>query len=126
MMDETVKTQVIDYLIRKTKSIVEIVYFDTMMGVQPDLSEILPDDVETDNMAEYMLQCCSEVLVHEITVEGTISMEEGFYISMLVYPMLTGDDVTKKIEEVIPENHMRWLVEKLGLNYKGKRLSEKT
>ena len=55
-MDEVVKTQVIDHLIRKTKSIVETVYFDTMMGIQPILNDVLPDDVETDNLVEYMLQ----------------------------------------------------------------------
>lgn len=121
-MDEVVKTQVIDHLIRKTKMIVETVYFDTMMGVQPILKDVLPDDVETDNLVEYMLQCCSEVLTQEITVEGTISMEEGFYISMIIYPMITGEDVTKKIEEIIPESHMQWLAKKLCLESKSERL----
>ena len=121
-MDEVVKTQVIDHLIRKTKMIVETVYFDTMMGVQPILKDVLPDDVETDNLVEYMLQCCSEVLIQEITIEGTISMEEGFYISMIIYPMITGEDVTKKIEEIIPESHMQWLAKKLCLESKSERL----
>ena len=121
-MDEVVKTQVIDHLIRKTKMIVETVYFDTMMGIQPILKDVLPDDVETDNLVEYMLQCCSEVLIQEITIEGTISMEEGFYISMIIYPMITGEDVTKKIEEIIPESHMQWLAKKLCLESKSERL----
>ena len=120
-MDDVMKSQVIDHLIRKTKSIVETVYFDTMMGVQPILNDVLPDDVETDNLVEYMLQCCSEVLTQEITIEGTISMEEGFYISMIIYPMITGEDVTKKIE-IIPESHMQWLAKKLCLESKSERL----
>ena len=121
-MDDVMKSQVIDHLIRKTKMIVETVYFDTMMGVPPILKDVLPDDVETDNLVEYMLQCCSEVLTQEIIVEGTISMEEGFYISMIIYPMITGEDVTKKIEEIIPESHMQWLAKKLCLESKSERL----
>lgn len=126
-MDENVKNAVIDKLIGRTRMIIEGVYYEIMMGIQPDLDKVLPDspdNVDTDNVTDYMLHYCSEVLVHTIIKEKSISMQEGAYISMLAYPMLTGDDVAKKVAEMIPENHLQWLADKYELTYQGKRLAK--
>lgn len=126
-MDDNVKNAVIDNLIRRTRMIIEGVYYEIMMGIQPDLDKVLPDNpdnADTDNVTDYMLHYCSEVLVHTIIKEKSVSMQEGVYISMLVYPMLTGGDVAKKAAEMIPENHLQWLADKYELTYQGKRLAK--
>jgi hypothetical protein len=126
-MDENVKNAVIDNLIRRTRMVVEGVYYEIMMGIQPDLDKVLPDspdNADADNVTDYMLHYCSEVLVHTIIKEKSVSMQEGAYISMLVYPMLTGDDVAEKAAEMIPEDHLQWLAEKYELTYEGKRLAK--
>ena len=123
-MTNHVKDGVTEMLIRKTRMIIETVYFDIMMGIVPALQEVMPDDTDSDNVTEFMLSCCSEALVHEITNEGTISMVEGTYISMLIYPMLTGGDVRAKIEEMIPETPLEWLAHHYKLDYKAKHLAE--
>lgn len=126
-MDENVKTAVIENLIRRTRMIIEGVYYEIMMGIQPDFDKVLPDtpdNADADNVTDYMLHYCSEVLVHTITKEKSVSMQEGVYISMLVYPMLTGDDVAEKAAEMIPEDHLQWLAEQYDLTYEGKRLAK--
>lgn len=123
-MDENLKLAVIERLIHETKCIIESVYYEIMMGVIPDLHHIETNDSLENNITNFMMNCCSETIAHLITVDKTITMEEGMYLSMLIYPMLTGKDMAETIKEVIPENHLMWLAQRYELTYKGKHLDE--